>query len=107
LRDTRYCSTGFPTTCMVDLVATETFDCQGGTGDQGRFEPVDSRRSEVEIVRVAIGIWGVQREPVAGVGRRGLHPQSARASSQNCFRQEYILLLKRHGVEYDERYIWT
>jgi REP-associated tyrosine transposase len=23
------------------------------------------------------------------------------------FKQEYILLLKKHGVEYDERYIWT
>jgi putative transposase len=23
------------------------------------------------------------------------------------FKQEYIALLKKHGVEYDERYIWT
>ena len=23
------------------------------------------------------------------------------------FKQEYVLLLKKHGVEYDERYIWT
>jgi hypothetical protein len=23
------------------------------------------------------------------------------------FQQEYIALLQKHGVEYDERYIWT
>lgn len=23
------------------------------------------------------------------------------------FKQEYILLLKKHGVEYDERYVWS
>jgi len=51
------------------------------------------------------GAFSVSRSQVSGVADyiRNQHEHHKRID----FKQEYILLLQKHGVEYDDRYIWT
>jgi len=40
------------------------------------------------------------------IDRLRLHRQSRRAPQKMSFQEELLTLLKKHGVQYDERYIW-
>jgi len=51
------------------------------------------------------GVFSVSRSQVGHVAQ--YIREQEKHHGKLDFRQEYLLLLKRHGVEYDERYIWT
>jgi putative transposase len=49
------------------------------------------------------GAFFGQREPTQC---RAAIPADARRASSRTFQEEYRELLRRHGIEFDERYIW-
>ena len=50
------------------------------------------------------GAFSVSRSQVPAVAKYIRNQQEHHRKVD--FKQEYILLLKKHGVEYDERYLW-
>ena len=48
----------------------------------------------------------VQRERFTARDHRRLHQESTGTPRTKSFQEEFVLLLKRHNIAYDERYLW-
>jgi putative transposase len=55
---------------------------------------------------LAEGLWCDFSEPESAQGSTAIHRDAARASSHLHVQEEYRELLRRHGIDFDERYVW-
>lgn len=55
---------------------------------------------------VAERVWVVQREQVACAGSHQVHREPGAAPQKMTFEEEFIAFLKKHGVEYDPKYVF-
>jgi hypothetical protein len=57
-------------------------------------------------VRLAGRVWSILGEQVSRSIRSKIHSGTGKTSRRRTFQDEYREFLERHGIEYDERYLW-
>src|SRR6185503_8180128 len=91
---------------LAPFASCHPVDRKGCPIDQGRFLQVGSRHlPRTPTFPMAGKIWVVQRERVAIGHAHSLHPQEQHHRNIT-FQEEFLALLKKHRIEFDEQYLW-